>query len=228
MSTNFTIDPSNPLSPSELVLLNGDKFAKKVMLGNVKLMHTDASVSTSQLGMAILVSAVLADETAGNLKLEIRQEKAMFGLRKVKNLYADPTPHSVNWPQYCLETQLPEIAERFKAEEDNLVSNLIYAWLREDSGSPWATAIELVKSGLAYRGLLDKHEEKKLKILTVTSYSLPESTADLAAQYSTDSIQQMIDNCERYRKEVWKLLEKQIKSAIKARTEQDDMDMDFD
>ena len=57
MSTSFTIDPSNPLSPSELVLLNGDKFAKKVMLGNVKLMHTDASVSTAQLGLAILAAA---------------------------------------------------------------------------------------------------------------------------------------------------------------------------
>lgn len=226
MSASFTIDPSNPLSPSELVLLNGEKFAKKVMLGNVKLMHIDASVSNAQLGGAIISAAVLADEASGNIKLEIRDDKAMFGLRKVKNLYANPTPHQIDWPQYSLEAQLPEIASRFKGEDNHQISSLIYAWLREDSGSPWTAAIDMVKSGLAERGLLEKIEEKKLKILSVTKYSLPESTAELASQYSTDSIQQMLDNCQRYRKNIWQLLEKQIKRAIKDRTEQDDMDFD--
>lgn len=160
----------------------------KEMHGNVKLMHTDASVSSSQLGLAILAAAVLLDETAGNFKLETRQEKVMFGLRKVKILYADPTPHPVDWPQYSLEAQLPEIAVRVKSDGGNQVS-IIIAWLRDDSGSPWAAAIELVKSGLSYRGLLDKHEQVKLKLLTVTNYSLPEIMAALAAQYSTDSIQ---------------------------------------
>jgi hypothetical protein len=102
------IDPTQPLSPSELVLFNGEKFAKKVMLGNIKLMHIDASVSNAQLGKAIITAAVLAAESAGNIKLEVRQEKALFGLRKVKNLYANPTPHQSEWPQFSLEAQLPD------------------------------------------------------------------------------------------------------------------------
>ena len=50
MSNAPVLDPTNPLSPSELVLLNGNQFAQKVMMGNMKLMHTDLSVSYSQLG----------------------------------------------------------------------------------------------------------------------------------------------------------------------------------
>jgi len=171
MSSNKSLAPTSPLTPSELVLLNGEHFAKKVMLGNIKLLHTDASVSISQLAQAILAAAVLADEFSENLRLEVRQEKAMFGLRKVRKLYANPTPHPVEWPQYSLESQLPQIAERFKNDDDShQVSNLIYAWLRQDSSSPWQSTIEMVKSGLADRSLLEKTEQTELRIFTVVNY----------------------------------------------------------
>ena len=228
MSNNLSPNPGNPISSSELVLLRGDQFAKKVMIGNIKLLHTDASVSISQLGQAILAAAVLAAEAAGNLQLEVRQGKAMFGLRKVKNLYANPTSTPVEWPKYSLEAQLPPIAERFKNDQDSHeVSNLIYAWLRQDSSSPWQSAIEMVQSGLAERGLLDTSEETKLKVFTKINYSLPESTASLAAEQPIEPVKQLLANCENDRREIWDLLVKQIKSAIKARTEQDDS-VDFD
>ncbi|MES0361974.1 MAG: hypothetical protein ABUK20_13720 [Anaerolineales bacterium] len=228
MSNNLSPNPGNPISSSELVLLRGDQFAKKVMIGNIKLLHTDASVSISQLGQAILAAAVLAAEAAGNLQLEVRQGKAMFGLRKVKNLYANPTPTPVEWPKYSLEAQLPPIAERFKNDQDSHeVSDLIYAWLRQDSSSPWQSAIEMVQSGLAERGLLDTSEETKLKVFTKINYSLPESTASMAAEQPIEPVKQLLANCENDRREIWDLLVKQIKSAIKARTEQDDS-VDFD
>lgn len=225
MSTSHMLDPTNPLAPSELVLLNGDQFAKKVMLGNVQLLHSDTSVSATQLGQSILVAAFLAAEAAGNLRFEVRQGKAMLGLRKVSNLYANPTPQTVLWPEYSLEARLPGLAEQLKADqENNLVSSLIYTWLQEDSGSPWQSAIDLVKSGLADRGLLNRSEEKKLKLITVTNYTLPESTASLAANYSIGPVKEMLNRCEHNRREIWDLLVKQIKKAISDRTEQDDFD----
>lgn len=228
MSNNLSPNPGHPISPSELVLLKGDQFAKKVMMGNIKLLNSEASVSVSQLGQAILAVAVLAAEAAGNLQLEVRQGKAMFGLRKVKNLYANPTPTPVEWPKYSLEAQLPPIAERFKNDqESHEVSNLIYSWLRQDSSSPWQSTIEMIKSGLAERGLLDTSEETKLKVFTVTNYSLPQDTASLAAEQPIEPVKQLLANCENDRREIWDLLVKQFKSAIKARTEQDD-DVDFD
>ena len=227
MTPNPTIYPGQTFSASELVLLNGEKFAKKVMMGNIQLMHSEESVSVAQLGQAILDAAVLAVESSGNLQLEARQEKAMFGLRKVANLYANPTPQPVEWPGPCLEAQTVQIASRLKVKDgNNQVSNVIYAWLREDSGSPWQSVIELVKAGMAQRGLLEAYEEKSLKIFTITRYSLPDSTKTLAAQQSIHPVQQLLSNCENYRKEFWDLLIKQIKKAIKDRTEQDDVDFD--
>ena len=137
MASNLTLDPTQALSASELVLLRGDKFAKKVMMGNTQLMHKEASVSVSQLGQATLATAILAVEFTGNLQLEVRQEKALFGLRKVTNLYGNPTPRPIEWPEYCLESQLLQIADRLKGKDgSNQVANMIYAWLREDSDSP--------------------------------------------------------------------------------------------
>ena len=227
MSPNPTIYPGQPLSASELVLLNGEKFAKKVMIGNIQLIHTQESVSVAQLGQAILAAGVLALEASGNLALEARQEKALFGLRKVTNLYANPKPQADEWPDSCLESQFLQISGRLITEVgSNQVSNILYAWLREDSGSPWQATIERVKAGMAQRGLLEAYEEKSLKIFTKTRYALPDSTKALAAQQSIHPIQQLLSNCQDYRKDIWDLLIKQIKKAIKDRTEQDDVDFD--
>jgi hypothetical protein len=227
MTPNPTLYPNQPLSASELVLLNGEKFAQKVMMGNTQLMHSEASVSTAQLGQAILAAGILGVEATGNLQLELRQEKATLGLRKVTRLYGNPTPGPIEWPEACLESAFLKISNQLKAKDgSNQVTNVIYTWLREDSGSPWQSTIELVKSGLAQRGLLEAYEEKRLKVFTVTQYALPDSTKSLAATLSVHPIQQLLSNCESYRKELWDLLVKQIKKAIKDRTEQSSVDYD--
>jgi hypothetical protein len=80
------IDPTNPLKPSELIYLNGERFAKKVMAGNIELLHVDDKVSMERLGEAMLVAALLASEAQGAIKLDIREKKALLGLRKVYGL----------------------------------------------------------------------------------------------------------------------------------------------
>jgi hypothetical protein len=225
--TALSLDPTSLMAPSELILLNGDKFAKKVMIGNIDLLHTPVSVSAAQLGQAILASAFLACEQTGAIRLETRQKKAMMGLRKIINLYATPKD-GVEWPAYSLESKIGTIAGQLQAGKgDNEVSNVIYTWLGEDSGSPWQSAIELVKSGMADRGLLDRLQEKKLKVFSVTRYQLPDKTASLVQEIPIAPLQRLLEDCEKMRPEIWKMLVKQINSAIKARTEQDSSSMDF-
>jgi hypothetical protein len=222
------IDPQSPLTPSELVLLNGERFAKKVMLGNISLLHSDASVSVAQLGQAIFAAAFLANEQQGAFRLEPRKKKAMLGLRKVDVLYAIPGARDVIWPGPSLEADILALLARSQGDDDwGDISNIIYAWLKEDSSSPWQSAIDLIKSGMASRGLLEKFEEKKLKIFTSIRYELPESTLNLSKQTSIEPVEALLRSCENSRPELWKLLTDQIKSAIKARTEQDDDTTDF-
>lgn len=221
MPSDTPFDPTYPLAPSELVLLKGDQFAKKVMLGNIRLLHTDASVSVSQLGEAVLAAAILASEQAGGLRLELRQKKAMFGLRKVQVLYAVPTGAEIPWPDHSLEAQVCPIAKRLQPDgSGDEVSNILYAYLRQDSGSPWQSALELVMQGMAARGVLDAVEKKTLKVFTTTDYRLPENTAVLAAKQPIEPLQGLLRACERERPEVWQGLVKELKSAVKARTEE--------
>ncbi|MEJ2709967.1 MAG: hypothetical protein P8074_20315 [Anaerolineales bacterium] len=226
-STSFTLDPAYPLTPSELVFLNGEIFAGKAMLGNMPLLHTDQSVSTSQLGQAVLAAAFLANEHVGAFSLGVAQKKAMLGLRKVKTLTANPGKNSPAWPAGSLESGLFALTrDRYASGKSTEVNDLVYTWLRSDSQDPWTSVLEMLKHGLADRGLLERSEEKKLKIFTKTKFSLPDATAQIAGKANVALVQQILGDCERQRSEDWKLLNKLIKKAISARTEQDDVDFD--
>ena len=225
MFTN-TVDPDNPLTPSELVFLNGELFAKKVTLGNVDLMHTDEKVSLTQLGGAILAAAILACEQAGAFRLEVRERKATLGLRKVRELFAVPARPGENLPEHSLEATLADLATYLAQKDKNDIYTMLYTWLRQDAMSPWNTALELLKAGMAKRGLLDATEEKKLKLFKVTRYSLPEQTASLVKGQSVGPVKALLETCQRTRPEVWKELEAGIKKAIAARTESSNTDLD--
>jgi hypothetical protein len=224
MSTASALDPAGPLAPSELVLLRGDQFAKKTMLGNVQLLHTDQSVSPAQLGEAILAAAFLACHEAGSIQLQVRQKKALFGLRQVDRLHAVPGDPAVAWPAATLEATIGQLAQD-SAKDDGLgIRDLVYRWLAQDSVNPWQVTIDRIKAGLAERGLLDRFDEKRLKIFTVTRYELPPATNELAARQPLELVRRLLDSCAEERPAVWKLLSKEIKAAISARTEQSDTD----
>jgi hypothetical protein len=225
MFTN-TIDPDKFLTPSELVFLNGEQFAQKVMIGNVELLHNNEKVSLTQLGMAILCAAFLGCEEAGDFSLGIGERKAMLGLRKVRELYAVPGSANVRLPEGSLEAVLAGLAGRYEERDNHSVQNLVYAWLREDTSSPWNNAMGLLKAGMARRGLLDTREEKKLKIFTVTHYSVAEETRRLLRGQSFAPVKRMLESCAKSHPEKWKLLESGIKKAISARTESQDNDAD--
>lgn len=225
MFTN-TIDPNNPLTPSEVVFLNGEAFAKKAVLGNVELLHSDEKVSLAEFGKAILTSAILGCEQAGAFRLELREQKAMLGLRKAQRLFAVPAVPRVSLPEYSLEATFSDLAVHLALKDKNDIYTMVHTWLRQDAMSPWNTALELVQAGMARRGLLEAVQEKKLKVFTVTRYNLPERTIRLAKGQSVGAVKALLENCERTRPEVWKELEAGIKKAITARTESGSTDLD--
>jgi len=222
MEKPYSIDPSYALAPSELVLLSGEQFAKKVLAGNIKLMHSEASVSISQLGQAMLSAAFLSNEKSGSTKLEKRKKKAMLGLRKVNGLFVVPANAAIVWPEYSFESRINGLAE--KLGDKNEVSRIVYTWLANDSISPWNNVIHEVKEGLSKRGLLDRTEEKKLKVFTSVKHDLPGDTFTLVEPARVDAVKQLLTNCQGSRKEIWELLVKQLKKAISDRTEQSDSD----
>ena len=211
---------SYPLTASELVLLKGDHFAKQVVLGNIDLLHVDAKVSAAQLGEAMLAVAFLACERVGTLRLEVRPKRAFLGLRTVDTLYAEPGDGGYAWPKPSIEASLHPLAVEWAEDKaQNEVTNIVYTLLREDSGAPWQALIERAKADMAARGLLRTSEQRTLKIFTTTRYHLPDATAGLAARQSVGSLQALLDDCQRTRPQVWKLLTAGLKKAVSQRTE---------
>ena len=219
MSTYAVLASTTTLSPSELVLLKGEQFAKKSFSGNIKLLHTDNKVSAKEISQVILMAALLANEQTGSVRLEVGQKKALLGLCKVNTLYIAPGDTTVSWPDNSLEAEIPKLAKQLLADKErNEVSTIFYTWLGKDSVNPWQSVVEMVKEGMASRGYLEIIEQKRLKFFTLTHYDLPESTYSLADQQSAEPVKELLTMCERTRPEVWKFLVKHINTTISQRT----------
>jgi hypothetical protein len=216
--------PSPDLTPSELVYLNGEKFASKSGVFNkTRLVHTDLSVSQAQLAQAALAAAFLTLEQQGTLRLDVRKKKVLFGLASSKGLYADSHGPAADWPPQTLESTLPGLAYQLGMDKNkNELDTIIYVWLGQDSSSPFEDVFTRIKEGLAARGLLETHQETHLKIFKSTVFTCPESTRQLAAAQSLQPVQQLLDNCQQTRPEVWKMLNDSIKHGITLRQEQTD------
>ena len=211
------------LTPSETVLLHGDRFAGEagMLKGKEELLADARKVSADQLAEAALAAAVLGSEQAGGIRLEARTKKVLFGLMSRKTLYAEPAG-AVEWPEGTLEAQF----RAWLPGEPREVKDVIYGLLEQDTSYPASDVLDRVKRGLFGRELLEREEVKKLKIFTTYRYRLPEGTAALLRDQPADPVRGLLDACERTRPEVWQLLKKHIGSALAMRREASDMDTD--
>ncbi len=184
-------------------------------------------VSAVQLAQAILVSALLANEQAGAIRLEVRQKKVLLGMTRANSLYVEPDRKYIPWTEGRLEASIYPLASNLLANKGrNEVSNLLVALLREDTPNPWLSVVERVKAGMAQRGLLKRVEEKKLKVFSRVHYQLPDDTKALLLKQPYAPLQQLLQHCQQERPQVWALLQAHIRSAISQRTERTDTSVD--
>jgi hypothetical protein len=226
------------LTPSELVYFHGERFASKVLLGNVKLVASGTSVSAQQLGQAVLATAFLALDRAGVALLEVRSEKRLLGLASREVIYVVPTATATAvsptatatarppaWPTPSLEAALHDLAVKGAAQQRHRVAAMIYDLMQQDRVNPWQTLLEeIVPAQLAARGWLIATEVRKLKIFVQTHYECPPATAAHLARQSSEEAALLLAAGERERPREWKLLIAAIKSGMKQRTEQSDSD----
>lgn len=220
--------PSIYLTPSELVYLNGEKFAATSKLRHkIRLLHIDAQVDVLQLAQMTIAAAFLILEQHGTMRMELRQKKVMLGLGSTQALYADRVGPVAAWPPGTLESQIPQTAERLAQYQGQTeVYGIVYAWLGHDCFAPFDEVFDRVKQGLAMRGLLESRVETKLKIFKNTVYSCPEFTRQLALQQPLQPLQQWMGWYQQNRPEHWRALLEQITKAVAAREEKTDSSTD--
>lgn len=206
-------------APSELIYLHGEKYAQPagMLTAKVKLLHQEAKVSAPELGQAILAATLLACEHSGGIRLRVGTQKALFGLRTVTVLFADPGQPSFRFPDHSLEAQVCALVSKGPVK----VSDLIYTLLQEDSTEPWQDVAELVKGSLNARGWLESETVTRLKIFKTVNCRLPERTAQLAAAQPLDWINHLLNSAPQ-RPDVWKLLVSEITSGRNSRQKSSD------
>lgn len=211
---------ASPLTPSEIVLLNGEAFAPPAGLSDaLPLLASGQTVAAPALARALLAAAFLAAEAAGDLRLEVRPKPTPFGVSKVRVLYAEPGDEAESarsdrgtWPAPSLEARLRPLAAALRE-----VALLAAALLEAEAPNPWHHTAELVQRQLAERGLLATTEVVRFGFVKAQAYRLPEATRALAAQAPVAAVKELLEACQRGRPEVWAQLGQQIDAGLRAR-----------
>jgi hypothetical protein len=208
----------NSFSPSELVLLLGERFAGagSFTQGKEELLTGAATVSQNELAREVLTVALLAMEQAGEIRIINEKRKALLGLTTREALVVEATGSRAAWPAGSLESELRDTIAAFRAE----VYDVVYRWFGNDMDSPERHLLDRVKRGLVGRGLVQREEKRTLKIFVSHDDTLPDATRSLLAAESPDALLGLLRAPGRA--EVVELIRKQVTKALNRRTEDDD------
>ena len=191
------------LTPSDLVVLRRRHWSKEELNGVVRVQIENLP---HEVIKAALASAVLANEEAGALRLEMSQEKFFFGLFASTTLRVVRTGNDAQWPTGSLESRLGGIGS---------VSDIIHRWLGADSREPWVSAGQRIMKRMTDIRVLDREvvRKKVLKFFTVTSkhYVQPERTL---AMFTRRPVRRLLEKCEQTRPEVHDRLMGEIDNGI--------------
>lgn len=215
----------NSLTPSEIVLLRGEAFAPSAgMMNSWKVIGSENKVSGPPFALAAISAAFLALEQSGSVRLEDGRKKATLGLREVDTVDVIPNGSGVDWPAGSYEARIMEIAIRGISNKTPNVRDIVFHLLEEDSHVVWDWAVRIGHRGLGQRGLLDATVEKGFLKSGLTKYSMPASTAAMLTPDRVAAVQALLNEAQRQRPELMKVMHKEIKSAFGARQESADLE----
>jgi hypothetical protein len=198
----------DPLTPSEVVLLNGEAFVPTSRFTSVKLPHKDVKVIIDRLLITMLAAAVLANEQVGVLTLKAGRYKLLGRSRDTLYVYlADP---AADWPDHTLEAAMRDQARLLLADKGREAYALVHGWLAGRSTN-WHGVFYRVRGNLMRRELLQEVKVRRFKVLPSTEYELAPQAVELVAHHPLEPTRQLLSDCERQRPQVWKLLWDHIK-----------------
>ena len=202
------------LSPSQIVLLRGEIFTRR--RGNLEL-PSGARASSRELGETLMKVAFLACNSEGVLELQIRPQKAPFGLRPVRALFAEPQCRSGPWPESTLEAWLAHLALQLRPEDRHRVRTLAFVLLRENSTDPWRQIVEEVQGGLVALGVLERQEDPRLRTARQQRARVATLVEDSVLGLPSDHIQGLVESYRRSAPQLWQLLRREVSQGISYR-----------
>lgn len=205
-------------TPSEFILLNGDKFApEKKGESGLPLLCSDGTVDGNYLATLMVAAAILATEDENGLTLEPVTTRKMLGLKEKTHLIIRPAQVTPNWNGFTLESGILFIASQaFAVPGDYSVRNTVYNILAEDRAQPWTKIIELVEWGLASSNWLMPVEGAAASVFS-TPFICPAKVRELALSQPAAPVINLLSTCKKTRPEIWRQLIDEITEAMQER-----------
>lgn len=201
-------------TPSEYILLNGDKFAPESRgEDKLPLLCSDGNVDGVYLTTLMCAAAVLANEFEGALEIELLHTKKAFGLKDAYELELRPSGQTPNWNGYTLESGIMFIISQLYGKPgDHSMHQAVYHLLAKDRPHPWEKVVELVEWGLASSNWLMPVEGEAAAAFS-TPFICPAKVRDLALAQPSTPIVNLLTTCKRNRPEVWRQMMLEISEA---------------
>lgn len=211
------------LTPSEIVLIHGEQFAKPFKESFT--LPSGVDVDSEELATAALQAAILANEKAAALRLEQETEKKLFGLMKSNVVRFRPAGGTPAWPAETLESRVLHLI-REAGPGGVTVGGFFEALFPSEDMNPWRAVMKIVEGGLSGRGLAEPRSRTN-KTLGVFKYeahfvALTPAGEALAARHSAASVRDALSAAQRDRAALWTVLAKGIKAGFKDRWDEPD------
>jgi len=211
--------PIPAFSPSELVVLFGDRFTPEagMLASKEEVLTSGVKVSSEKLMNAAVGAAIWAAHRSGAARLELRAAKALFGLVKTQKLHLVRGGAAPSFPEGSLEAQLVEAAEGGPE-----LQKLLESYIEAEVSSVPARVLAKVKAGLAGRGLLETVERRTMMVFTTSDFALPQATRAAAERQPLEPVQALLRDAEQREPELQKAVQKAIDGARVMMTESSD------
>jgi hypothetical protein len=209
---------SAPFTPSELVVLFGDRFAPEagMLASKEEVLTSGVKVNAQRLMEEALSAALLAVHASGAARLEERTGTTLFGLMKKHTLHLVRGTGASLFPAGSVEAALVAAASGREAWE------ALTGWIGHESTDPSVRILSLIKEGLAARGLLEVRERKALKLFTVSTFVLPDAARHAASAEPLEPVQELLRQGRQREPGLWKAVQKAIDTARAQMTERSD------
>ena len=216
--TDFESSAPPTFTPSELVVLFGEKFAEEggMLAAREEALVSRMKVSAEKMAQAALAASLLANERIGAVRLEHRRGKALFGLMDTEKLHVVLGDYESAWPDGTLEATVALLAHGGPT-----IAELFQSALGAESHNAGQQVCAMVKAGLAGGDLMDGAERKMLGLITVPQFVLRDEVRRIAMAESPAEVQAMLRETEKERPEIWQQLIKEIGAAMAGMTRSD-------
>ena len=190
----FAGGPLPDITPSEVVMIDGARFAGKDAFDSILLLDNRTSVSSHEFVTAQLMAALLEHERRGTVEFAIDGERVLV----------NPTGKTATWPSPSLESRLD-----FRPGE--VVEAAVSRWAIVTHRGAWSRAAEKTMIPLVLRGLATATPTAAQR-----SYGYGGPNLPAAAENRSAEVAALLDGCKAARPELWNLLTAEIVRGIES------------